>query len=540
MLASALLLAPALSQAQAPPEFASLYQTMQTDLTNFSTTVDASWDGTKPPVQFAGELYPATSVSMPAANFLQTTIIPYINGLQRLGVRTVKLSINFPVLYQPYYNSTAGANNPAGYQQTLDFYLGVMSELRQRGMKVIIPTQNVFPYQYTTTTSYFQTLDLPAYTAARSTMAQTIAQMLKPDYLIVQSEPVTEVGNLPASLGNLLSNPATDLNMVASILNDLQTAGLRSPTLLTGAGMGTWQPQFDTFLNGFVTLPMDLLDVHVYPINNRVIGGQDVDFLGRILQMADAAHAHGMKVGMGECWLNKVGDDELAENTSDQTIASRNVYSFWAPLDRIFLQAMAKVGFWKQFEFVDPFWTLYDFSYLDYNQTQPLIQGKSAADAATFLALQENHAAFAAIQSGVTTNTGVLYSQIANADPSALHPLFFGGEAPLSNGVFYLQFASGNPFGYYSYLADTDYVYHFDLGYEYIFDAADGQGGVYLYDFASNTFFYTSPAFPFPYLYDFSLNSVVYYYPDPNNAGHYNTNGVRYFYVFNTGKIITK
>ena len=120
------------------------------------------------------------------------------------------------------------------------------------------------------------------------------------------------------------------------------------------------------------------------------------------------------------------------------------------------------------------------------------------------------------------------------------HPAFFTGEVALANSVYYLQFANGTPFGYYSFLSDPRYIYHFDLGYEYIFDAADGKNGVYFYDFKSNTFFYTNPTFPFPYLYDFTLNSVVYYYPDPNNAGRYNTNGVRYFYVFNTGKIISK
>ncbi|MBE7157700.1 MAG: hypothetical protein INR62_04575 [Rhodospirillales bacterium] len=121
------------------------------------------------------------------------------------------------------------------------------------------------------------------------------------------------------------------------------------------------------------------------------------------------------------------------------------------------------------------------------------------------------------------------------------HPAFFNGEVALSNGVYYLQFAgTGNPFGYYAYLSDPHYFYHFDLGYEYWFDAADGRSGVYLYDFASSTFFYTSPGFPFPYLYDFSLNTVLYYYPDPNNPGRYNTNGVRYFYNYATGKIITK
>ena len=120
------------------------------------------------------------------------------------------------------------------------------------------------------------------------------------------------------------------------------------------------------------------------------------------------------------------------------------------------------------------------------------------------------------------------------------HPPFFTGETMLSGGVYYLQFATGNPFGYYSYLSDPNYIYHFDLGFEYVFDANDGQSGVYFYDFASSDFFYTSPGFPFSYLYDFGLNSVVYYFPDPGNPGHYNTDGVRYFYIFNTGQIIAK
>ncbi len=117
---------------------------------------------------------------------------------------------------------------------------------------------------------------------------------------------------------------------------------------------------------------------------------------------------------------------------------------------------------------------------------------------------------------------------------------FLAGDVPLNNGVYYLGFPDGNYFGYYSYLSDPRYLYHFDLGYEYVFDANDSKSGVYLYDFKSKGFFYTSPSFPFPYLYDFSLNTTLYYYPDPDNAGHYNTNGTRYFYDFATGKIITK
>ena len=122
----------------------------------------------------------------------------------------------------------------------------------------------------------------------------------------------------------------------------------------------------------------------------------------------------------------------------------------------------------------------------------------------------------------------------------AVHPAFFTGEVALSNGVYYLALSNGNVFGYYGYLSDPRYIYHFDLGYEYLFDAGDGKGGVYFYDFKSGDFFYSSPAFPFPFLYDFALKAVLYYYPDPNNVGHYNTNGVRYFYNFATGQIITR
>jgi hypothetical protein len=125
-----------------------------------------------------------------------------------------------------------------------------------------------------------------------------------------------------------------------------------------------------------------------------------------------------------------------------------------------------------------------------------------------------------------------------NVSTSTPHPPFFTGEVSLGNGVYYLQFPNGTPFGYYAYLSDPHFIYHFDMGYEYWFDANDGHGGIFFYDFASGHFFYTSPSFGFPYLYDFTLNTVLYYYPDTNNPGHYTTNP-RYFYNFATGQIIT-
>jgi N-acetylneuraminic acid mutarotase len=118
-----------------------------------------------------------------------------------------------------------------------------------------------------------------------------------------------------------------------------------------------------------------------------------------------------------------------------------------------------------------------------------------------------------------------------------LHPAFFSGEIALGNGVYYLQFPNGNVFGYYSYLSDPRWIYHFDMGFEYLFDANDANHGIYFYDFVSSSFFYTSPS-TFPYLYDFSLNAWLYYLPDVNNPGRY-THNPRWFFNFATGQWIT-
>jgi hypothetical protein len=117
------------------------------------------------------------------------------------------------------------------------------------------------------------------------------------------------------------------------------------------------------------------------------------------------------------------------------------------------------------------------------------------------------------------------------------HPAFFSGETALGGGWYYLQFANGTPFGFYSYLSDQHFIYHVDLGFEYLFDANDANHGIFFYDFASNSFFYTSPS-TFPFLYDFSLNAWLYYLPDVANPGRY-THNPRWFFNFATGHWLT-
>ncbi len=105
----------------------------------------------------------------------------------------------------------------------------------------------------------------------------------------------------------------------------------------------------------------------------------------------------------------------------------------------------------------------------------------------------------------------------------------------------YWQFADGNPFGYYSVLeisdsSQTALIDHADLGYEYV-QAGSTSGSLYLYDFASEHWWYTSSSL-FPYLYDFTLNAWIYYFPNTQSAGHYAANP-RDFANMTTGDIFT-
>ncbi len=112
---------------------------------------------------------------------------------------------------------------------------------------------------------------------------------------------------------------------------------------------------------------------------------------------------------------------------------------------------------------------------------------------------------------------------------------FFTGAVSVGNGFKYLVFPNGTVFGYYSD-ASFPFIYHDDLGFEYVINAGNARGGVYLYDFKLGVFFYTDPTI-FPYLYNFGTQSFFYYFPDANRPGHYTTNP-RVFYNFGNGQFV--
>jgi hypothetical protein len=109
------------------------------------------------------------------------------------------------------------------------------------------------------------------------------------------------------------------------------------------------------------------------------------------------------------------------------------------------------------------------------------------------------------------------------------HPSFFSGEVSVGGGVYYLALPDGNVFGYYNYQNYPPFIYSYSLGFEAVIDG--GNGSVYLFDFTSGHWWYTSASL-YPYLYDFTLGNWLFYFT--------NSTTPRYFSDLTTGKIITE
>ena len=219
-----------------PTTFAQECTEIQGYLTSFNATLGSQWDGSRSPVSFNTNLLTADD-----NGGLQRLLNPNtlsgvereLDGLVRLGMQSVNISVGFPLLYEPFYQWN---NDPQDYQTVLTFYQSVMSEARQRGLKVLIESSVVFPSTATDVplSQYYATLSDANVTTGRAQVALTIAQQLQPDWLDLGSEPDTQSYLLgrPAEY-----TPTQYASLISSIVAELRNAGIKG-TPLIGAGCG--------------------------------------------------------------------------------------------------------------------------------------------------------------------------------------------------------------------------------------------------------------------------------------------------------------
>ncbi len=397
-LTASALLSPGAS-AQPPPVpsvFQDLYSELNTYLTNFNTTLNVG-SGSRYTGLSAPDLKNANSNIGP--KLLNATAFPgvqlQVQEIKATGANAVLIEIGFPMLYEPFL-----ASQGQSYAQWAAFYQQVASTVRAAGLKLIVENDTLLTSDVQAgwnMAPFYATLNWTEYMQARAQGAVTLAQVMQPDYMVLVEEPDTETWNSGQTEAN---TPSGSVALVSTILTAVKQAGV--PNMLVGAGTATAQPSFLSYIQGYVTLPLDFIDMHIYPINRS--------YMPNAQQIAATAAAAGKPVTMSECWLWKVRDTEINVLTPDQ-IRGRDPFDFWGPLDAQFLQTMENLAVSTKMLFLSPDATQDFAAYLPYDTaTEDLTPGAIIA--------QESTQAAQNLQAAMYTSTAMSYysSLVSPAD----------------------------------------------------------------------------------------------------------------------------
>ena len=382
----------------APSAFAATCTNMQSYISPYYTTLGSGWHGAKSSTAFGTELLAANNniglKGILAPDALSKVQLE-LDNLAKLGVQFVTVAVSFPILYQPFYQYN---NDPQDYQSVLNFYLSVMSEIRQRGMKVLIESFVVFPAYATDLplNAYYGSLSMSQFASGRAQNAQVVAQQLQPDWLNLGSEPDTEseLIGLPAEY-----TPQQWATEISTIVTQLRSAGINGKPLV-GAGCGAWQQNGSDYVQALMSTGIDYFDMHHFAVN--------MGYMNDAAAYVDMAHAAGKGAAISETWDHKLTDDQLQTKSEYGIInafsasAPYNAYSFWEGQDAEFFEQIIDFAYWKQLLYVSPFDSDLFFANLDYNQTATL----STAD----LTSAETKAASVALNAGAVSPLGRWYA----------------------------------------------------------------------------------------------------------------------------------
>ena len=302
---------------------------------------------------------------------------------KELGATGVAVQIIYPLLGQDYPHS----------DEYLNFYRAVAGEVRKRGLTLIIATGAPFSgtefsplhidYSDKTPQSYLQ---------ERLEQAAVIARELRPDYLCLSEEQSTE---------RMLTGLDITTNDYIDFLRSAPAAINPPSGVRLGAGSGSWESP-DLIRRLIKDTSLDFVDIHIYPLSNG-----PTDYLQVTSDWAAAARAAGKDVVIGEAWLYKASVKELQGGIGYQEVYGRDAYSFWQPLDVLFMQTAVDLGRATGVRYVSFFWSRYLFGYVNYEDVPP---------GATGLALQQaaNLASWTALSRGELSATGQEFERLAS------------------------------------------------------------------------------------------------------------------------------
>ena len=362
-----------------------------------------------------------TGPAISGPDYLNNVMVQ-VQQLKAMGFDGVKVEVAFPVLYAPFFGGQSAM------QPYLNFYQQLAQRLKAMNMKLVVENNVTLStgteVGWGNVAAYYRTLSWPEFIAGRATMAGTVAQYMQPDFLMLSEEPDNEALN--AGQPNL-NNPALAATMIAGEITAARLASLHSKL---GAGFGTWMGPYSPsglmdYLTEYLALPLDYIDMHIYPINTEYHGLSN--FLDNALVIANKAAAALKPVAISESWPWKMEDSEFTVLPPD-TFRARSAFSFWAPLDSYFIQTMEKLARYTRMLYLTSQGNDFFLAYQNYGGTAA--NGGAANCTCTTescsdgeITAQENSLALAAGRSSQYTATGFSYNGLLVTPPDKNHPV---------------------------------------------------------------------------------------------------------------------
>ncbi len=351
-----------------------------------------------------------------------------LNGEAAMGVKAVTVEIGCPVFDPDFYifSGQTAAQAQQTVQSWLSYYQFLVQAIHQRGLKMIVEDNPLLTYYISSNSSfnpgsYYKTLSFAAFEQIRSQNNIIIAQQIKPDYLILQSEPQTDAVN---DYRPELNNASQDAAMITRFVTDLNNAGISGlhTSILIGFGAGTWQPDWKSYFTGLVAIPgLGKIDTHLYNFQ------PGVNQLGEVAvaeQIADMAHAAGKGVTMSEFWFDKsatlAGLTENGDSITDMRV--RDMFSFWVSLDVQAFQMISDLASYKHFDYISAFGFYNWFSLVDYSSLKsvpvyPPLTDTQNTDVDIQITTLQNQSAKIGLSGSQLSPVGKAYQTVITAQP---------------------------------------------------------------------------------------------------------------------------
>jgi len=369
--------------AEIPSEYGDLYTVLEGKLGEIDSYLDQNWDGEVHDTVFGGQLNAADShrgEELLSTEAFEDIVDSLDSIIQCLGRGGLTLNIYYPVI--------SPSNESAG--EYLDFYRRLATEIKDRGFKLIVATTNAYcTPTYNPLNVDYTGFTLDQYKQEKRLMVETIIRELQPDYLTIENEPTTQQGNV-----RLAFPPDVHTDIVNYVLNGLDRGATR-----IGVGLGTWE-DLSYAESLAANTSVDFISMHIYPI-------QGDRFIDRAIRIAETARSNGKGVAVDEAWLYKLSQNEMISGVGWEEAFRRDAYSFWAPLDEMFLTALVKLSHYLEMEFISPIECMCYFYYIDYDPSCEDLDYTATAE-------RQGQQTTLNLQAGILTTTGEKWQELTS------------------------------------------------------------------------------------------------------------------------------